>query len=132
MPSATSTPEFNKHLGAHIRFARIAAKMSQTALGEHLGITFQQVQKYENGKDRVSAEALVKISAAVGKPVVELLDFDAAQPVVPQTSAEMRETAKAATMLDRIADPKVRRRVFALVDALGEPAEVVPHLQAAE
>ena len=59
-------PEFEVALGARIRAARIAAGMSQTALGVAVGVIFQQLQKYEQGKDRVSASSLQGIAAALG------------------------------------------------------------------
>ena len=63
----------DRHLGARVRFARIEKKISQTILGEKLGISFQQVQKYELGKDRISASqrncsrALGRYGVAVGR-----------------------------------------------------------------
>lgn len=64
-----SAQAFDKALGEHIKQARIAAGMSQMELGAKLGITFQQVQKYEWGKNRVSAARLAQISTALGRSV---------------------------------------------------------------
>ncbi len=60
-------------LGERIRSRRRELGLSQSALGGKLGITFQQVQKYENGTNRVSATMLVKLSEALTMPVTELL-----------------------------------------------------------
>lgn len=56
-------------VGARIRDFRIQAGMSQTTLSEPLALTFQQLQKYENGSNRVSAGRLVQIAAALDRPV---------------------------------------------------------------
>jgi transcriptional regulator with XRE-family HTH domain len=52
----------DKHVGARVRMRRMMLDMSQTDLGEALGITFQQIQKYEKGTNRVSASRLQQIA----------------------------------------------------------------------
>jgi transcriptional regulator with XRE-family HTH domain len=59
-------------IAANVRIARIAAHTSQEALGDRLGVTFQQVQKYEKGVNRISAARLVMISEALGVPMSQL------------------------------------------------------------
>jgi len=59
----------DRHLGARVRFARIEKKMSQGALGGQLEISFQQVQKYELGKDRISASQLLNIARILDKDI---------------------------------------------------------------
>ena len=59
----------DRHLGARVRFARVEKKISQTMLGEQLGISFQQVQKYELGKDRISASQLMNIARVLDKDI---------------------------------------------------------------
>jgi transcriptional regulator with XRE-family HTH domain len=54
------------HVGQKIRARRIYLKMSQTELGDAIGLTFQQVQKYEKGMNRVGASRLQQISEALG------------------------------------------------------------------
>ena len=51
----------DKHIGARMRESRLAINMSQSNLGEKLGVTFQQIQKYESGRNRVSAARLFVI-----------------------------------------------------------------------
>jgi transcriptional regulator with XRE-family HTH domain len=60
-------------IGARVRAARLVAGLSQEALADHLGITFQQVQKYEKGTNRVSVSRLVEIAAFTGQPIVYFL-----------------------------------------------------------
>lgn len=59
----------DKRIGNNIRSARLAAGLSQTALGDKVGVTFQQVQKYEKGINRVSASTLYTLSQALAASV---------------------------------------------------------------
>ena len=56
-------------VGQRVRMARLMSNMSQTELGEHIGITFQQVQKYEKGANRIGASRLQQIAATLQVPV---------------------------------------------------------------
>jgi transcriptional regulator with XRE-family HTH domain len=56
-------------VGQRIRVQRLQSGLSQTSLAEHLGVTFQQVQKYEKGVNRVGASRLTKIANVLGIPV---------------------------------------------------------------
>jgi transcriptional regulator with XRE-family HTH domain len=64
-------------VGAHIRLTRKARGVSQQALAEAVGLTFQQIQKYETGANRVSASKLAEIAAALEVSVAELFGDDA-------------------------------------------------------
>lgn len=59
----------DKHLGARVRMRRLMLKMSQEKLGDELGITFQQIQKYEKGTNRISASRLQDMSRVLDVPV---------------------------------------------------------------
>jgi len=103
-------------LGDRIRRRRRELQLSQSALGAKLGITFQQVQKYENGTNRVSATMLVKVSQALAIPVGELLqtnesDAGDTPPASGQASQLMADFAK-------IQSPEVRAAVVTLVAGL--------------
>lgn len=80
--SQKSTGPLDKAIGQRIRLRRTAIGMSQEKLGEILGVTFQQVQKYEKGTNRVGASRLQSIADALGVPVSFFFDQD--------TSAEER------------------------------------------
>jgi len=72
MPMKSKTKSTNSddlEVGQRIRARRMAKGMSQTELGELLGVTFQQVQKYEKGVNRVGAGRLVRIAASLDVPV---------------------------------------------------------------
>jgi transcriptional regulator with XRE-family HTH domain len=70
-------------VGARIRIRRRVLDMSQTKLAEGLGITFQQIQKYERGSNRVSASMLVKIAATLRTSVAALIGEDGSEPADP-------------------------------------------------
>ena len=59
----------DQHVGARVRAARLEAGKSQTDVAESLGLTFQQVQKYEKGTNRVSASMLYKFAKALEMPI---------------------------------------------------------------
>jgi transcriptional regulator with XRE-family HTH domain len=64
--SAENPTPFNQRLGAAVRARRIMAGLPQEVVGQHLGVTFQQHQKYEKGKNRISVETLVKLAEFLG------------------------------------------------------------------
>ena len=59
----------DKHVGARVRMRRMLIGMSQEKLGDALGLTFQQIQKYEKGANRISASRLQQISEALSTPL---------------------------------------------------------------
>ncbi len=69
-----STGPVDKFIGARIRLQRTAIGMSQEKLGDILGVTFQQVQKYEKGTNRVGASRLKSIADALGTPISSFFD----------------------------------------------------------
>ena len=69
MPTAKSAKKFEKvdlHVGSRVRSLRLQRRMSQTELADELGITFQQVQKYEKGTNRISSSRLHQIASILG------------------------------------------------------------------
>jgi transcriptional regulator with XRE-family HTH domain len=71
-----SPDNIDVEVGLRIRVQRQAASLSQTALADGLGVTFQQVQKYEKGVNRVGAGRLTKIAHVLGVPIGTLLGTD--------------------------------------------------------
>ena len=65
---------FYRDLGRNVRTARSAAGKSQTEVAEFLDVTFQQVQKYENGKNRIPLDRLVSIAAYLEVPLQQFID----------------------------------------------------------
>jgi len=119
------------HVGGRIRLRRNMLGMSQEKLGEHLGITFQQIQKYEKGTNRVGASRLQAISSILEAPVAYF--FDGAPGGRPEDGfAEDNQTDYVVDFLSsseglvlnrafaRITDPKVRRKIIDLVRTLAD------------
>jgi transcriptional regulator with XRE-family HTH domain len=69
MSSNKGTMLIDKHVGARVRMRRHMAKLSQKALGQALGITFQQIQKYESGVNRIGSGRLQEIARALNVPI---------------------------------------------------------------
>jgi transcriptional regulator with XRE-family HTH domain len=118
------------HVGARVRLRRTMLGMSQEKLGEALGLTFQQVQKYERGANRVGASRLWEMSRVLDVPVsyfFEELDGGATQGAADGSELEgnpmtKRETLELVRAYYRISDPAVRRRIFDLTKALARSA----------
>jgi transcriptional regulator with XRE-family HTH domain len=103
-------------VGRNIHHFRNQCGMSQEKLGEALGITFQQIQKYEKGANRVSASALVSIAKALGTGIPALfVGTDA-----PMAEAPPRDKMidRIASVLRRIPDPSKRESVLRVAEAL--------------
>jgi transcriptional regulator with XRE-family HTH domain len=134
----------DRHVGLHIRMRRKSLGMSQEVLAEAIGVTFQQVQKYERGANRVSASRLWEIAQALGTPVSDFYDgLDSALGDDPQgfMHAEVQaflltaDGIELAGCVTRIRRPGVRRKLLELVKVLADDeqaqrlqglAEIVP------
>jgi transcriptional regulator with XRE-family HTH domain len=111
-------------VGARIRARRVFLGMSQTKLANALGLTFQQVQKYERGDNRVSASTLVRVGKALDISVAALVGEDGGAPEGPMF--RLLATAGAFDLLDsfaRIPDAEVRRAMVRLAKTLARTAE---------
>jgi transcriptional regulator with XRE-family HTH domain len=111
-------------VGARIRARRVFLGMSQTKLANALGLTFQQVQKYERGDNRVSASTLVRVGKALDISVAALIGEDGGSPEGPMF--RHLATPGAFDLLDsfaRIPDTEVRRAMVRLAKTLARTAE---------
>lgn len=128
------------HVGGRVRFRRMLLGMSQEKLGERLGLTFQQVQKYEKGINRIGASRLYDLSQVLGVPVQFFYDEAPIQYEQGMTSREVaagfaesgapvgdnhiteflntREGLELNKAFVRVADAKARRAIVDLVRAL--------------
>jgi transcriptional regulator with XRE-family HTH domain len=90
---AVSADPIDVGVGARIRARRQALRMSQSTLAEQLGVSFQQVQKYERGANRISASMLIKAARALGCPGSFLLGARGpdGEPISPQENALQAE-----------------------------------------
>jgi len=109
-------------VGQNIRICRLQRKMSQGELGDRIGVSFQQVQKYENGANRIGAGRLTQIAGVLGVPLSAL--FDGAATVGNsglRSAREMISQPRALRLLqayDRITDRRIAAAVLALVETL--------------
>lgn len=124
------------HVGGRVRFRRMLLGMSQEKLGERLGLTFQQVQKYEKGINRIGASRLFDLSQVLGVPVQFFYDEapggyeqpSSSQPGFADRQAESyiveflnsRDGLELNKAFVRIADAKVRRSIVDLVRSLAD------------
>ena len=74
LASPRTTSAIDIYIGARMRGRRVQLKISQTALGKTLGVSFQQVQKYESGSNRVSAARLLEICEALQVPLASMFE----------------------------------------------------------
>lgn len=123
--AARRTTPVDVQVGRNVRKRRIELGLSQTELAEACGITFQQVQKYENGANRVSASRLWQFAAVLGLEVAAFFDGlgkPTARAKLPLPDAAARkiddETAKIARRVAAIKDPKLRQRIRAMLSAM--------------
>ena len=126
------------HVGRRVRMRRVLIGMSQEKLGEQLGLTFQQVQKYEKGSNRVSASRLYQMARILGVPVSfffgdlpETVNGGGGQGFSEEQSENLvmdflssSEGLQLNKAFAQIRDPKVRRRIVDLVIALAAMSSV--------
>ena len=122
------------HVGGRVRQRRTMLGMSQEKLGEALGLTFQQVQKYERGANRIGASRLHHMSEVLGVPISYFFEdispsftkkrgkagLAEAQAEYEHDPMAKRETLELVRSYYKIKDPKVRRRIFDLTKQLGK------------
>ena len=119
------------HVGSRVRLRRTLLGMSQEKLGDAIGLTFQQVQKYERGANRVGASRLFELSRVLDVPVSFFFDELAPESAGGAPSANAtpspsggpdpmmrRETLELVRAYYRIPDQQLRRRLFDLTKAI--------------
>ncbi|MBB5692460.1 helix-turn-helix domain-containing protein [Muricoccus pecuniae] len=125
------------HVGSRVRLRRTLLGMSQEKLGEALGLTFQQVQKYERGVNRIGASRLFDLARVLDVPIGFFFDdmpdsmggaasgfrsrlagFAETQEGFEDDTLHKRETLELVRAYYRITEPAVRKRVFDLIKSL--------------
>lgn len=104
-------------LGQRIRERRLALSLTQADLGKRVGLTFQQVQKYENGSNRVTALMLVKLAKALDLGISDLMR-DLEDDPAAEGPATQRE--RLLEQFDRIASAETRDAVLTIVERLAD------------
>ncbi|HZH53053.1 MAG TPA: helix-turn-helix transcriptional regulator [Microvirga sp.] len=123
-----STGPVDKLIGTRIRLQRTAIGMSQEKLGDILGITFQQIQKYEKGTNRVGAARLQAIADALGVPVSFFFEQRTAtdSPDSPSSIQDLlttREGVELARAFLKIDNPVMRRALIDMARAAAGSSE---------
>jgi len=120
MPRKEPNP-IDKLVGRNIRIHRLRKSMSQERLGEALGLTFQQVQKYEKGTNRVGAGRLHQISCILGIPLTALFEGSDAQSGTGESMLDLLaepHSLRLVQAISEITDNDLRRSVVELVERI--------------
>ncbi len=110
------------HVGGRVRLRRTLLGMSQTDLGKALGVTFQQIQQYERGTNRIGASRLYQLCHVLDVPIEYFFEEleDNTSRRSPEDVEAKTETMKLVRAYYHIRDPKVRKAVFALTKAMAK------------
>jgi transcriptional regulator with XRE-family HTH domain len=121
-----SITQVDQHVGSRVRMRRLMLNLSQSALADGIGVTFQQVQKYEKGMNRIGASRLQQIAGVLQVPVTFF--FETASPHPPITEDQSLETLNhfmstrdgltLAKAFMRIGGVQLRRRIVDLVEEI--------------
>lgn len=113
----------DRHVGRRLRLARELAGLTQAEIGQKLGMSFQVVQKYEQGEIRISASRLMQLSTTLGRPVSFL--FEGLETAADQTIIARREV-ELVRAFRLIANPQIRQHLLELIKGMGgdlQPSE---------
>ena len=136
-PPKEAPDPIDLHVGQRLKARRVGLRISQSEIGKALGVTFQQIQKYENGANRIGASNLYKLAQAlnvnVGYFFEDMPDPSKIKSLSDQPAAEFNhdpmtqpESIKLVHNYFRIAAPGVRSRVFQLVKSIADAEEMNP------
>lgn len=120
IPHAKSSTQADAHIGAKVREARMFRQLSQMDLGDRLGLSFQQVQKYEKGENRVAAGRLFEIARILGvAPAwfyegLETVHEGERPPLLDAFQRRLLET------LDRVSDDRTRQAIIKFLEAVAD------------
>jgi len=120
----------DKLVGQNIRIFRMAKGISQTELGNSVGVTFQQIQKYEKGANRVGSSRLAKIAAILKVPISNFFDNSASGsdgPVAGAVVTDLLISPYAVQMLKAFAKlprDKLRRSLVVLAESIARSPEI--------
>ena len=115
-----SATDIDKQVGARIRARRMALQISQTGLAEAVGVTFQQIQKYEKGGNRVGSSRLAQIAEALEVPVAYFFEGLDGTTAAPNLLADP-QIAKLLSAFTAIEDESLRQALVDMALAMGKP-----------
>ncbi|MFT4182381.1 MAG: helix-turn-helix transcriptional regulator [Rhizobium sp.] len=135
--SAKVPNPIDAYVGSRVRMRRLMLGMSQERLADQIGVTFQQVQKYEKGTNRIGASRLQAIASVLAVPVAFFFQQDNSQPLTTEGLGAINGledlsdflTSKEGLSLNKafmkINDPGIRQSVLTLVKSLASAGEAV-------
>ncbi|MBN8951941.1 MULTISPECIES: helix-turn-helix transcriptional regulator [unclassified Rhizobium] len=136
--SAKVPNPIDAYVGSRVRTRRLMLGMSQERLAEQIGVTFQQVQKYEKGTNRIGASRLQAIAGVLAVPVAFFFQQDNSQPLNTDGLGAINGledlsdflTSKEGLSLNKafmkINDPGIRQSVLTLIKSLANASDVLP------
>ena len=110
------------HVGGRVKARRTLIGMNQEELGKHLGLSYQQVQKYEKGMDRIAASRLWEISLVLGRPISWFFEGIGKQKRKGDDLLAKQETLQLVRYLSAC-DPDVRKHLAAMINAVAGKAK---------
>ncbi len=136
-PSRKGPHPIDVHVGSRVRLRRRLLGMNQTKLAKAVGVTYQQLQKYERGVNRIGASRLFNLSRVLGVPISFFFEdlspaaagarkrrtrglSEAPAAVLEPDSLSKRETVELVRAYYRVTDPQLRKRFLDLLKALGK------------
>ncbi len=110
------------HVGGRVKAGRTLIGMSQEELGKHVGLTFQQIQKYERGMNRIAASRLWQFSLVLGRPISWFFEGIGKQKRKGDDLVVKRETLQLVRYLSAC-DPDVQKHLAAMINAVAGKAK---------
>ncbi|MEM7692900.1 MAG: helix-turn-helix transcriptional regulator [Pseudomonadota bacterium] len=129
VPNQRSANSVDSHVGSRVRLRRLELGLSQEKLADQLGITFQQVQKYERGTNRIGASRLHQIAIVLDAPITYFFEGAAQTPTsrgaedTPLTQAlGDPATVRLVRAFASITDQQLRQKAVGIIEAIAETA----------
>ena len=132
LPNQRSATSIDGHVGSRLRLRRLEVGMSQEKLAEALGVTFQQVQKYERGVNRIGASRLHQIAQALQVPISFFFEGADDEPTDRMPGAAGRcltgpvsdpATVRLLRAFSLIQDPEIRLKAVTIIEAIAGSAD---------
>ncbi len=123
----------NTHIGARIKTKRLLKAMSQSQLARHIGVSYQQLQKYETGTNQISIIRLLAVASALETPITYFFYQMTPEsghypsncplqglPDMNSSNSHCREVTELLRLFYKIPDPKQREQIFGLIKIMAE------------
>ena len=117
------TTNIDTEIGQRLRQARLSNGLTQQGLAEKIGISFQQIQKYENGTNRVSSSRLLGIASSLGVPITYFFDELGSGDILIEENDLPDRVMRIARLLNELPDGAVKDEIFGLVKAITKAEE---------